>query len=310
VTLRGAGPGRGSPWAASRALLLAPALLLLCATSAPAGDTGVAPGTSEIAKGPFGAWVVDGPVRLFRGAELYGHIDGGAEIFFELGFEELAVVKVRQGERALNLELYQMRDPAAALGIYLMRCGKETPDRSLAARNTAGPSQLQAVRGSYYLSLDNDTASAALARGMVEAARELVARLGGAAEASVFGALPTQGRLPGSERVIRGPVGLGALITLGDGDILEQKGAATGVLADYLGAPAEARYTLLLVDYPDAPAATHALGHLKAHLDPEIKVMGGTDTSLSFLDYSGREGRVEVREKRLELRLASAPASR
>jgi hypothetical protein len=245
-------------------------------------------------------------VRLFRGAELYGHIDGGAEIFLELGFEELAVAKLRKGQEVIGAELYRMRDGPAAMGIYLSRCGQETPAPGLADRHTAGEHQLQLVHGPYYFSLDNEPGTPELARAMIEVARAVAGRLPMATPLGLFDGLPAAGRIAGSERVIRGPVGLSSLITLGDADILEQKGGVTGVLAEYLGSDGEPAHTLLLVDYPDAAAATHALANLKAHLDPEIKLTSAAGERLEFVDYSGRAGLVEVHGTRLTLRLASA----
>jgi len=45
---------------------------------------------------------------VFSAKDLYGYIDGGAELFFEFGFSELTVQRYRCGERELSLDLYRM----------------------------------------------------------------------------------------------------------------------------------------------------------------------------------------------------------
>ena len=66
-----------------------------------------AEGTRELLVGPLAGFANTSPVRLFRGAELYGHIDGGAEIYLELGFIEAAVARLERGGSAVDAEVYR-----------------------------------------------------------------------------------------------------------------------------------------------------------------------------------------------------------
>ena len=139
---------------------------------------------------------------------------------------------------------------------------------------------------------------------------------GGRGESSAAGAARPIRRIgsrrvgrPGSLRLIRGPLALQAIITLGEGDVLQLRGTVTAVVADYAPAPAQQACTLVLVDYPDQGSASSAFAHLREGLDPEIKVLAAGEGSLVFRDYSGKFGSVVAAGRRLTLRvnLASDP---
>jgi hypothetical protein len=303
----GRGPGSGvrGPERRNACLLLAVVGVLLVALPA----TATADGTRELLAAPVAGWTSAGPVRLFRGAELYGHIDGGAEIYLELGFVEAAVASWQRGKELLDVELYRMADAPAALGIYVGRCGAETPASGLTARHTVGRHQLQLVHGPFYAIVETAESSTVPASALVEIAMSVVTRLPAATACTVLDALPAEHRVAGSERVIRGPLGLAALITLGDGDILSQAGTVTAVQADYRASVGAPTMTLLLVRYPEAAAASRALEHIRKHLDSAITVTASAADRLDFLDYSRRAGTITLVGDRLEMRLLPAPKS-
>lgn len=270
-------------------------------------------------------WRADGDTAVFRGAELYGHIDGGAEVFLELGFERLDVQHYISGTSDAALELYIMDDRAAAWGIYLAKCGRETPDPGLEARHTVNRYQLQMVRGSLYVAANvvestgdgaqDQAALVALAARVVPRIDE--AGLGGAGAPEVLETLPEAGRVPGSERIARGQFTLQSIVTLGQGDVLRlEDESATAVAADYAAGdavdhgagahPAEgaptASYSLLLVDYGDAAAAVRAWDQLAQDLDPYLTVLSRTEVRLLLEDHGGRFMVIERQDASLELR--------
>ena len=57
-----------------------------------AGDAALMP-----ADGAVGAFAKSAPMKVFTSADLYGHINGGAEAFLEIGFEQLTVQKYKTG---------------------------------------------------------------------------------------------------------------------------------------------------------------------------------------------------------------------
>jgi hypothetical protein len=258
---------------------------------------------------PLAGWSPTGPPEVFRGAELYGHINGGSELYLELGFEVVEVQALARGEARLEVELYRMADPVAALGVYLSRCGRETPDPRLADRHTAGRHQLLLLRERFLAVVNNPSGATSLAPALVDVAQALVGRLPPAAVTEVLAGLPTAGRIAGSERVVRGPVGLSALFTLGDGDVLRLGGRVTAVAASFGESAPDGPHTLVLADYPDEATARQALAHATAGLDPSLQVLFTETFRLGFRDYAGRFGLVVVDGRRLTLRcnLVKAP---
>jgi hypothetical protein len=269
----------------------------------PVGDAGLLP-----PDGFSGAWKKNGPMKVFTSEDLYGHIDGGAEAFLELGFEQLTVQKYRDGANEIAIEIYRMTDPTAARAIYLARCGKETPDPALKERHTASRQQILLQRGRYYLVLYNTAGGASNAPMLVKAAQAIAPKLPADAQVPALNLLPAAGLVPGSARIIRGPVSLQALYTLGDGDILQLGGKIAGAAGDYKDAAGAT--TLVVVDYPTPAAAGAAFKHLKANLDTYLKPTSSGDSKLVFQDYEKKFGAVTVAGKRLEVRLhlPKAPA--
>jgi hypothetical protein len=286
----------GIRWCATLALVV----LLGAAGGAdaqkPAGDALLLP-----AEGFSGTWKKNGPIRVFTSEDLYGHINGGAEAFLELGFEQLTVQKYRDGANELAVEIYRMTDPASARGIYLSKCGKQTPDPAFKERHTASRQQILWQRHRYYIVIYNTAGGAANAPMLVKTAQAMAPRLPADAPVPVLDVLPAAGLVPGSARVIRGPVSLQALYTLGDGDILQLGGKITGAAGDYKD-PSGAT-TLIIVDYPTPAAVAAAFKHLTANLDSYLKPTSTTDTKLVFQDYEKKFGVVTAAGRRLQVRL-------
>jgi len=262
----------------------------------PAGDAGLLP-----ADGFSGAWKKNGPTKVFTSEDLYGYINGGAEAFLELGFDALTVQKYREGANELTVELYRMADTTAARAIYLARCGKETPDPGLRERHTAGRNQILLQRNRYYLVITNTAGGAANAPMLARTAQAVVPKMPADAQVAALGLLPPAGLVPGSARLIRGPVGLQALYTLGDGDILQLGGTITAAGGDYKDAAGAS--TLIVAEYPTPAAAGAAFAHLKANLDSYLKPASSTAARLVFQDYEKKFGVAAVSGKRLEIRL-------
>ena len=285
--------------AAAAALTLLIAAIARAEPDVSRGDEGLLP-ADEIVPG----WKRAEPARVYAGPELYELIDGGAEIFFEHGFARVTVQKYALGADEIVVDLYAMRDAAAALGIYLGRCGDETPAPGLDLRHTAGRHELLAAQGRFYVVVENLSGRAERAADLVAFARALAPRLPVAEPVPVLDLLPKSGRVPGSERLIRGPLALESFIQLGEGDILQLGGQVTAAAASYQG-PA-GRFTLVVVPYADSATARRTFAHVQAHLDREIRPLSQTASRLVFRDYSGTYGEVLLDGARIELRLGLA----
>jgi hypothetical protein len=95
-------------------------------------------------------WKRSGPVETYAPTALYNVIDGGAELFLEMGFSQLQVQKYAASGSEIVLEAYQMENAAAALGIYLLTCSRETLLPGLDGRHSGDRFQIVMVKGDYF----------------------------------------------------------------------------------------------------------------------------------------------------------------
>lgn len=242
-----------------------------------------------------------GEKLVFEKGNLYDFIDGGADLYLEFGFERILVQRYGKGDAELTLEAYEMTDADAALGIYLMKCGAETPVADIPARNTGEAAQLTILKGRYFLHVNSFGAGADLLPDMVRLARRALESIPDERPRRNLDLLPAKGLVPGSERTIRGPIALQSIYTLGEADILLLGGRLIGVAGDYRAESGP--WTLIIVPYPDEAAASSALANLRARLDPYLKVTGERADGFVFEDFKKKFGAALRKGATLEIRL-------
>ena len=252
--------------------------------------------------------------QVFPPHALYGYIDGGAELFLEYGFVELEVrhyglgVAAADDQAALDVEIYRMRDAAAAVGVYLATCGREQPWPEVTARNSANPYQITVLAGTTFLVVKNRTGDPALRLEMIALANEVVAASPPVALPDFWRDLPAEGRVPRSEHLFRGRFALDAIYTFGDGDPLLVEQDALGAGARYQDADG-GTCRRMVVTYRDEAAARAALTHLGEHLDATLTVLVRGGDLLTWREPAGRFGRAERRGVCLDIavQLAALP---
>ena len=247
----------------------------------------------------FEGWSRSGGPKLFTKADLYGRIDGGAEAFLEIGFDQLLVQSYRTapGGPDMVIEIYRMTDATAARGIYLSKCGAEKRDPSFRERHTINRYQLMFQRDRYFVIVGNGSGKDTLQFGAA-----LAGKMPADAPVAALDLLPKANLVAGSERLMRGAFGLQAIFTLGDGDVLLLGGTLTAAAGDYKDA-VQGGYTFIVADYPAPAAATAAFKNVKARLDTYLKASASTDAKLVFQDFEKKFGVVSVSGKRLEVRV-------
>jgi hypothetical protein len=264
------------------------------------------------------AWERSDPARVFAAADLYGFIDGGAELYLEFGFEQLVVQRYRPRTPAagnaglrgqIQLEIYRMADPTAAAGIYLMNCGKESPDPAFRERHTVSPFQLRFKRDRCYVVINNLDGDKRNVPQMLEFGKYVASRLPADAPADALKALPQSNLVKDSQRLIRGPYALQAIYTLGEGDVLQLGRRVTAVAGTY--ETPGGRSTLIVADYPNAAAAAAAFAHLRRNLDTYLKVVDRSEKALVFQDFDKKYGRISCAGARLSItvRLPQKPSA-
>lgn len=234
---------------------------------------------------------------------LFNYIDGGAELFLEFGFQILQLQRYGRQKDEISVEAYLMEDPAAALGIYLLKCGPESPIPALPARNSGDRYQLAMVRGATYIVINNYSGAPELLPVMGELAAKVLASLEPVPETAsgaILELLPQPGQIPGTRRIIRGPYSLQSIFTFGEGDMLLLEGKILAAAADYRECDGSA-YSRIMVRYPDEGYARAAFLHLQNHLDSYIRVLNRSQDRFVFVDFQNRYGRVERRNDLVDI---------
>lgn len=252
------------------------------------------------ANGFVEGWQKKGPVREFTRNGLYGHINGGSELFLEFGFEILRLQKYQNGSDEISVEAYRMDGAEAALAIYLMKCGQETPVPGIPARNTGDRHQIMLLKGNYFMTVNNFGGKSSLLPVLLKLAKKTLKNLPDRKPADLFTLLPRQNRVNGSELLIRGYYSLQSIYTLGEGDVLLLKNKIFGAAAEYKDGK-EDTYRRIVVRYPDEAHARQAFSHLRANLDSYIQVLENRETFLSFKDYQGKYGKVFLKKRVLQI---------
>ncbi|NLP10948.1 hypothetical protein GX408_11200 [bacterium] len=236
---------------------------------------------------------------IFAAKDLYGYIDGGAELFFEFGFSELTVQRYRCGERELSLDLYRMTGPDAALAVYLAKKGEERPTPGVEDRNTGSDRQITALRGRWFIQVNNQSGEPDNFSAMIRLLQGALQQIPLEAPQDWLRDMPAD-RIPGSELLVAGPLSLQMVYTLGEGDILQLQGNHFGVCVERPDGE-ERRSVMLRVDYADTAACRAAFAHVQANLDAYLVKLAADEDWFTFRDYKNEYGRVVRSGRVLEI---------
>lgn len=117
--------------------------------------------------------------EVYVGGALWGLINGGADIYYEYGFDRMAIQEISWEGEEFRLELYRMDRPQSAFGIYsISRHGCEEGG-VVVAGDCLNRYQYQFYSGNYYLSLINYSGSPRARELSLEIGRIVASRTGG-----------------------------------------------------------------------------------------------------------------------------------
>jgi hypothetical protein len=261
--------------------------------------------------GFYPGWQRSGGRESYGPAALYNVIDGGAELFLEMGFIDLQVQKYSAAGAEIALEAYRMENAAAALGIYLLKCSRETALPGLNERHSGDRFQIVMLKNDHFIQINNFSGREDLLPVMIALANLSGAAVPAGAPVTELDLLPAANQVPGSALLLRGPYSLQAVYTFGAGDILLLAGKIFAAAAAYREASG-ASYTMIVAPYADVALARAAFAHLRGNLDSYIQVVGGGADMFIFKDFQNEFGRVEVRGRQLVIlvKLAQQPDNR
>jgi len=103
-------------------------------------------------------WTAKEAISEFDREGLYGHINGGAEIFLQYEFQHLTVGSYKRTagdeESEIVLEVYRLASPLEAFGMFsVKRAAEETVSPEISALNWVSDFQVNLVKDTYFINI-------------------------------------------------------------------------------------------------------------------------------------------------------------
>ncbi len=179
------------------ALLILVAASVLPASAAATSD--VLPPASEA-----GGWQMREVPRRYTPDNLYEHIDGNADLFLSYGLADAAVgdYALAKGEGWVSVDVYNMRTPLRAFGIFGAERPPDVKLGSVATQSYESGGLIAFWKGRYYVKISLvEGKDMAAAKALAQAAAESIPAP--AAMPAELQRLPAENRIAGSERYVR-----------------------------------------------------------------------------------------------------------
>ncbi len=122
-------------------------------------------------------WLHRGERRLFVGAALYQHIDGGAEPYHRNGFDRLAVQDYAKDAHEVRVEIYKMNEPAGAAAVFAEITAGMPTQEVFGTASVLDDYQILFQRGAYCVSLTTYECGAETSKAMAALAARIDAAL-------------------------------------------------------------------------------------------------------------------------------------
>jgi len=94
--------------------------------------------------------------KQFDGKSLWGHINGGADLYLEYGFKVLNFYDIVIDSSKFRVEIYTMEDNDAAYGIYSLMVFNCNENKNLKIKNCISKYQIQMLAENKYYSIVNE----------------------------------------------------------------------------------------------------------------------------------------------------------
>ena len=107
-------------------------------------------------------WKMDEEPQAAEGTELFSLIDGAAETHLEYGFVRAIMQTYSNAQDELvQVEIYEMRDAAAAYGIYTFHAGDEAKPTDIGDEGVLGEYYVMFWKGAFFVMISGSESDAA-----------------------------------------------------------------------------------------------------------------------------------------------------
>jgi hypothetical protein len=199
-------------------------------------------------------WAMSQKPRSFKAANLWEFIDGAADGYLAYGFQEVVSADYAQegtGYQAV-VDIYQMRDPLNAFGIYTQERNAESQFLKIGNEGYSGGTSVNFWTGSYYVKITVFEEK--------DAIKQEIAKLASA----IAGKVPDPGAEPVAASYFPKANQLPHTILYIPKDVLAQSYLTNGFEAKYKSGDKE--YKMLLIALESATAAQDAMARYRQFL--------------------------------------------
>jgi hypothetical protein len=146
----------------------------------------------------IGAWIAEGETEVYVGDDLFIYINGGAEIYHEYGFVQVAVQRYVRGDDSISVEIYTM--DGDAFGIYSFARSSSGHPVKLGNGGTSADYYMHFWSGPELAVITAESEFEDLGAAVLEIGTAVAGCLqAGGSEPDLLDQLPIEGRVPGSE---------------------------------------------------------------------------------------------------------------
>ncbi len=150
-------------------------------------------------------WTKGPDVRFFGPDNLFEYIDGAAENFLIYGFQQVVTAEYNNPQKPSQavLEVYRMKDPRNAFGIYASERNPNSEFKRIGAEGYIGGTALNFWSGPYYAKITVFQESDDLKQEMMKLAEQLSQKIGGQSEIPPeINSFPDSDQVPHSVRYL------------------------------------------------------------------------------------------------------------
>lgn len=145
-------------------------------------------------------------VRTYSGESLYEYIDGGAELYHEYGFVEVATANYRQDGKEVVVDIYGFDKADHAYGLYASFRPPDPQPVQFGADGFGSPSSIDFVKGPFVVRVIGFDESAETQRALETLASEIDGILPvGDDMPAVFSVFPRENVIDATEMIYAGP---------------------------------------------------------------------------------------------------------
>jgi hypothetical protein len=216
------------------------------------------------ADGEVEGWRPAGSPTVFKGESLFEHINGGADIYYEYGFVEVAVEYYENGDKEVSVEIYRMDDAAAAFGIYSYNRHPTLSPVTVGGGGAIHQNGLFFHQDNHYVDIRRLRGAEIFKEEFLALAKAIEKKIGTTAEPpAIIKLLPEENKIERSEVFARGRLAINNQVYIASDDLFGlAKGEAAAIARYKLGQP---EFSVIVAQYAGEETCGEAFARLRAH---------------------------------------------